>query len=160
VGKSCVLLQFTDDGYEPIHNVTIGADFGAKMITLPLMIHRLKFGYGIPVALTRSYYRGASRAILVYDSTRHLIILKLSWLQEVRNSATTNMTIILIGNNKEEGERFAQKNSLLFTEVSAKTSEYVEEVISHTDFFLSYLSHVIVVYSLSHTCCCTHFHFH
>lgn len=32
VGKSCFLLQFTDGDFKDEHNVTIGVEFGAKII--------------------------------------------------------------------------------------------------------------------------------
>ena len=32
VGKSCILLQFTEGRFKDEHNVTIGVEFGAKMI--------------------------------------------------------------------------------------------------------------------------------
>jgi Ras family len=34
VGKSCLLLQFTDKRFQPVHDLTIGVEFGARMITL------------------------------------------------------------------------------------------------------------------------------
>ncbi len=34
VGKSCLLLQFTDKRFQPIHDMTIGVEFGAKTITI------------------------------------------------------------------------------------------------------------------------------
>merc|ERR1711988_669592 len=34
VGKSCLLLQFTDRRFQPIHDLTIGVEFGARMITI------------------------------------------------------------------------------------------------------------------------------
>lgn len=34
VGKSCILLQFTDRRFQPVHDLTIGVEFGAKMIDL------------------------------------------------------------------------------------------------------------------------------
>jgi GTPase SAR1 family protein len=34
VGKSCLLLQFTDKRFEPVHDLTIGVEFGARMITI------------------------------------------------------------------------------------------------------------------------------
>ena len=33
VGKSCLLLQFIDKRFRQKHEVTIGVEFGAKMIT-------------------------------------------------------------------------------------------------------------------------------
>ena len=61
-----------------------------------------------------------------------------SWLEDARNHANSNMTIMLIGNkcdlahrravSTEEGEQFAKENGLLFMETSAKTAQNVEEV--------------------------------
>jgi Ras-related protein Rab-2A len=34
VGKSCLLLQFTDRRFQPVHDLTIGVEFGARMITI------------------------------------------------------------------------------------------------------------------------------
>lgn len=65
-----------------------------------------------------------------------------SWLEDARQHANPNMTIMLIGNksdlshrravSKEEGEQFAKENGLLFLEASARTAQNVEEVICLT----------------------------
>lgn len=34
VGKSCLLLQFTDKRFQQVHDLTIGVEFGARMITI------------------------------------------------------------------------------------------------------------------------------
>ncbi|KAL1763821.1 ras-related protein Rab-2A isoform X2 [Sigmodon hispidus] len=34
VGKLCLLLQFTDKRFQPVHDLTIGVEFGARMITI------------------------------------------------------------------------------------------------------------------------------
>jgi len=34
VGKSCLLLQFTDRRFQPVHDLTIGVEFGARMISI------------------------------------------------------------------------------------------------------------------------------
>lgn len=34
VGKSCLLLQYTDQRYREKHEVTIGVEFGAKMLKI------------------------------------------------------------------------------------------------------------------------------
>ena len=62
-----------------------------------------------------------------------------SWLEDARQHANPNMTIMLIGNkcdlahrravSKEEGEQFAKENGLLFLEASARTAQNVEEVM-------------------------------
>ena len=88
-------------------------------------------------SITRSYYRGAAGALLVYDITRRETFDHLqSWLEDCRKYSNQNIVIMLIGNksdleqkravSKEEGESFAQKNNLTFLETSAKTAENVE----------------------------------
>ena len=34
VGKSCLLLQFTDKQFQPVHDLTIGVEFGARTIDI------------------------------------------------------------------------------------------------------------------------------
>ena len=34
VGKSCLLLQFTDKRFQQVHDLTIGVEFGARMVTI------------------------------------------------------------------------------------------------------------------------------
>lgn len=94
-------------------------------------------------SITRSYYRGAAGALLVYDITRRDTFNHLaSWLEDARQHANPNMTIMLIGNKsdlshrravtKEEGEQFAKENGLLFLEASARTAQNVEEAFVKT----------------------------
>ncbi|CAN6860055.1 unnamed protein product, partial [Brassica oleracea] len=84
-------------------------------------------------SITRSYYRGAAGALLVYDITRRETFNHLTnWLEDARQYANPNMSIMLIGKkcdlahkravSKEEGEQFAKENGLLFLEASARTA--------------------------------------
>src|SRR3989338_4336134 len=34
VGKSCLLLQFTDKRFQPVHDLTIGVEFGSRTISI------------------------------------------------------------------------------------------------------------------------------
>jgi len=34
VGKSCMLLQFTDKRFQPVHDLTIGVEFGGRVINI------------------------------------------------------------------------------------------------------------------------------
>ncbi|KAL0012044.1 hypothetical protein SO802_007152 [Lithocarpus litseifolius] len=52
VGKSCLLLQFTDKRFQPVHDLTIGVEFGARMITIdnkPIKLQIWDTSYGIKV---------------------------------------------------------------------------------------------------------------
>jgi len=147
VGKSCLLLQFTDRRFQPIHDLTIGVEFGARMIPIDKKQIKLQIwdtaGQESFRSITRSYYRGAAGALLVYDITRRETFTHLtSWLEESRQHASENMTIMLIGNKcddeekravtTEEGEAFAKQHNLLFLETSAKTAHNVEDAFNET----------------------------
>ncbi|CAK9202117.1 unnamed protein product [Sphagnum jensenii] len=147
VGKSCLLLQFTDKRFQPVHDLTIGVEFGARMITIDNKPIKLQIwdtaGQESFRSITRSYYRGAAGALLVYDITRRETFNHLaSWLEDARQHANSNMTIMLIGNkcdlahrravSIEEGEQFAKENGLVFMETSAKTAHNVENVFINT----------------------------
>jgi len=142
VGKSCLLLQFTDKRFQPVHDLTIGVEFGARMITvdgnkqIKLQIWDTA-GQESFRSITRSYYRGAAGALLVYDITRRDTFNHLTrWLDEARTHSQSNMVIMLIGNKSDlehrravstdEGREFAQKHGLIFMETSAKTAANVE----------------------------------
>ncbi|KAF7639051.1 IPPc domain-containing protein [Meloidogyne graminicola] len=147
VGKSCLLLQFTDKRFQPVHDLTIGVEFGARMITIDGKQIKLQIwdtaGQESFRSITRSYYRGAAGALLVYDITRRDTFNHLtSWLEDARQHSNSNMVIMLIGNKsdlearrevkREEGETFARENGLVFMETSAKTAANVEEAFIDT----------------------------
>jgi len=147
VGKSCLLLQFTDKRFQPVHDLTIGVEFGARMVAIDNRQIKLQIwdtaGQESFRSITRSYYRGAAGALLVYDITRRETFNHLTrWLEEARQNANQSMVIMLIGNksdldhrrqvSKEEGEKFAAENNLIFLETSAKTAANVEEAFIHT----------------------------
>ena len=53
-------------------------------------------------AVTRSYYRGSSGAIMVYDVTRRSTFNHLeAWLTDATNHASPNTVIFLIGNKSD-----------------------------------------------------------
>ncbi|CAK8560861.1 unnamed protein product [Lathyrus sativus] len=147
VGKSCIQLQFTDSHFQFVHDVSIGVEFGVRMINIDKKPIKLQIGdtagQELFRSITRSYYRGAAGALLVYDITRRETFDHLtSWLEDARRHANSSMTIMLIGNkcdlikqrvvSIEEGEKFAKENGLMFMEVSAKSAENVEEAFVKT----------------------------
>jgi Ras-related protein Rab-2A len=147
VGKSCLLLQFTDKRFEPLHDLTIGVEFGARMVSIDNKNIKLQIwdtaGQESFRSITRSYYRGACGALLVYDVTRKETFNHLqSWLEDAKANSNTAITIMLIGNkcdldskrqvSREEGEAFAKEHGLVFMETSAKTAQNVDEAFLHT----------------------------
>ena len=76
VGKTCVLLQFTDQRYRDYHEVTVGVEFGTKTLQVEGTNCKLQIwdtaGQDRFRSIVRSYYRGAAAALLVYDITRRV----------------------------------------------------------------------------------------
>ena len=130
-----------------MHDLTIGVEFGTRTITLDGKEVKLQIwdtaGQEAFRSITRSYYRGAAGALLVYDITRRETFNQLeTWLEDARQHSNANLTIMLIGNksdlshrravSREEGEAFAEKYGLVFMETSAKTADNVESAFIGT----------------------------
>ncbi|KAH8913682.1 hypothetical protein BT69DRAFT_1194085, partial [Atractiella rhizophila] len=76
-GKSSILVQLTDKRFLGNSDPTIGVEFGSRLIPLPppsTKVIKLQIwdtaGQESFRSITRSYYRGASGALLVFDVTR------------------------------------------------------------------------------------------
>ncbi|XP_059812520.1 ras-related protein Rab-18-like [Hypanus sabinus] len=148
VGKSSLLLRFTDGTFDSEIASTIGVDFKVKTMRFDGNNVKLAIwdtaGQERFRTLTPSYYRGAQGVILVYDVTRRESFVKLeNWLNELDTYSTKHGIVkMLVGNkidkvnhevDRNEGLRFARKHSMLFIETSAKTCDGVvcafEEVV-------------------------------
>jgi len=142
VGKSCILHQFMENKFKNDAHHTIGVEFGSKIVNISGKSIKLQIwdtaGQERFRSVTRSYYRGAAGALLVYDITsRETYNTLATWLTDARTLASPNICIILLGNKKDldadrevtflEASRFAQENELMFLETSAVTGENVEE---------------------------------
>eukprot|EP00927_Polykrikos_kofoidii_P010278 TRINITY_DN1434_c0_g1_i2.p1 TRINITY_DN1434_c0_g1~~TRINITY_DN1434_c0_g1_i2.p1 ORF type:complete len:217 (+),score=27.30 TRINITY_DN1434_c0_g1_i2:137-787(+) len=146
VGKSCLLLQFTDRRFRQEHDMTIGVEFGHRVVDIDNQKIKLQIwdtaGQEAFRSITRAYYRGATGALLVYDISRRNTFTNLAqWLTDARQNAQLNMVIILIGNKSdlenravsfEEGAWFARQNGLFFSETSARTGENVVDAFLDT----------------------------
>ncbi|KAI1323813.1 P-loop containing nucleoside triphosphate hydrolase protein [Xylariaceae sp. FL0255] len=102
-------------------------------------------GQEIYKSVTRSYFRGASGALLVFDITRRSTFIHATdWLNDLRAIAEPDIVVILVGNKLDcvqngagdedkrevtfsEAQEWAQKNGVLqYVETSAKSGENVE----------------------------------
>jgi len=147
VGKSCLLLQFVDRRFSSVHDLTIGVDFGSRIIDLNGEKVKLQIwdtaGQESFRSIARSYYRDAAGALLVFDVTRRETFGHLTrWLEEARQFANSNICITLVGNKADvvakrviqraEAQAFADENGLLYVEASAKSAEGVDEAFMRT----------------------------
>jgi len=146
-GNLAFYTSFTEKKFQQDSPHTIGVEFGTRIIDVNGVKIKLQIwdtaGQERFRAVTRSYYRGAAGAMLVYDVTRRVSFNHLtSWLTDARNLTHPNTIIMLIGNKKdledqrdvsyEEASQFAKENGLMFMESSAKTGENVEEAFLKT----------------------------
>ncbi|KAK8866067.1 hypothetical protein IAR55_001218 [Kwoniella newhampshirensis] len=144
VGKSSLLLRFTDDEFlsDEETAATIGVDFKVKSIELDGKKYKLSIwdtaGQERFRTLTSSYYRGAQGVILMYDvSSRRTFDELLKWFKEIDTYCGEGVVRMVVGNkvdkefsrqvSTEEGQAFAQRMGALFVECSAKTRLHVPE---------------------------------
>ncbi|RLN87576.1 hypothetical protein BBJ28_00005875 [Nothophytophthora sp. Chile5] len=149
VGKSSLLLQFTEQHFQPIHDLTIGVEFGAKLLEVDGRKVKLEIwdtaGQETFLSITRSYYRGADGALLVYDVSRRESFEHLGrWLQEChQNCHNDEVEIMVVGMKcdvqardrevtEDEGREWAAAHGLYFIEASAKTALNVEQAFAQT----------------------------
>uniref|UniRef100_A0A9J2PYV4 Ras-related protein Rab-4B n=1 Tax=Ascaris lumbricoides TaxID=6252 RepID=A0A9J2PYV4_ASCLU len=124
-GKSCIMHQFIERKFKANSAHTIGVEFGSRMVALGGKKVKLQIwdtaGQERFRAVTRSYYRGAAGALLVYDITNRESYNALQqWLIEARNLASAHIVVVLVGNKKDlheerqvmflEASQFAQEN--------------------------------------------------
>jgi len=141
-GKSCLLHQFIENKFKHDANHTIVVEFGSKVVQVGGKSVKLQIwdtaGQERFRSVTRSYYRGAAGAILVYDITsRESYNALMQWLTDAKTLASPHIVVLLVGNKKDletkrdvnflEASNFAQENDMMFMETSALTGENVEE---------------------------------
>ncbi|KAH3746043.1 GTP-binding protein RAB4 [Pelomyxa schiedti] len=155
-GKSCLLHRFIENKFNRESQHTIGVEFGAKVVDVGGKKIKLQIwdtaGQERFRSVTRSYYKGAAGALLVYDVTSRDSYNNISsWLNDARSLSNTDIVIMLVGNKTDradrdvqflEASRFSEEHGicfrvehkylistgLIFVETSALTGDGVEEV--------------------------------
>ncbi|KAJ0979481.1 hypothetical protein J5N97_014955 [Dioscorea zingiberensis] len=144
VGKSCLLLRFSDGSFTTSFITTIGIDF--KIRTIELDGKRIKLqiwdtaGQERFRTITTAYYRGAMGILLVYDVTDESSFNNIrNWIRNIEQHASDNVNKILVGNKADmdeskravptsKGQALADEYGIKFFETSAKTNLNVEQV--------------------------------
>jgi len=143
VGKSSLVLRFVKGQFHEYQESTIGAAFLTQTVCLDDTTVKFEIwdtaGQERYHSLAPMYYRGAQAAIVVYDITNQDTFGRAkTWVKELQRQASPNIVIALAGNkadlaNKrmveyEEAQTYAEENSLLFMETSAKTAMNVNDI--------------------------------
>ena len=134
VGKSCLLLRFTEGRFFPCPAITIGMEFAT--VSLPRVRLQIWDTSGLEVfrAITRGIYRGARMILIVYDVTDRRTFLNLpGWVHDCDPETPR----ILVGNKcdrggerqvtTQEARAFAVSHGMCsYYETSAYTNENVD----------------------------------
>ncbi|KAJ5233437.1 Ras-related protein RABA1b [Penicillium citrinum] len=109
-GKSCVLHRFVKNEWRVLSSQTIGVEFASRIVKLGTgsRKRRIKLqlwdtaGTERFRSVSRSYYRGAAGAILVYDVSSYASFAALpTFLMDARALASPNLTVMLAGNKAD-----------------------------------------------------------
>ena len=145
VGKSSILLRFTDDAFEEHLASTIGVDFKVKTVQLGGKTVKLTIwdtaGQERFRTITSSYYRGAHGIIVVFDVTDQESFNNVKqWLHEIDRYACANVKKLLVGNKcdlaskravpTEQAAEFAESLGVEYLETSAKSALNVEKAFT------------------------------
>ncbi|CEL03436.1 Putative Ras-like protein Rab-11B [Aspergillus calidoustus] len=141
VGKSNLLGRFTQNEFTSDSKTTIGVEFATRSIQVDTVKVKAQIwdtaGQERYRAITKAYYRGGVGALLVYDISKRQTYRNVGrWLQELRDSSSSNIATMLVGNKSdlghlravstEEAKRLVSENNLSFIETSALESSNVD----------------------------------
>jgi len=142
VGKSCLLMRFTENLFDEFLPMMSGETFAGRSIdvdTKRVRIHVWDIvGSERVLGFRPRYYQYAEAIIIVYDVTNEESSRKLQfWVEEIEKHAKRTKVIMILGTKidleskrKETyqwGRQFADSLGILYSEASAKTGEGVKE---------------------------------
>jgi len=150
VGKSSILLRYTDNEFQEDHPCTIGVDFKSKRMKIRGKAISLSIwdtaGQEKFRSVTASYYRNTQGIVLTYDVTNEESFKSIAtWLNEAQMYCTYDDVVkLLVGNKidksedrviaKDAGVEFAKKHGMMYLECSAKTNTGIKEVFDELAF--------------------------
>lgn len=138
VGKSSLILRFTDGKFSPTYVSTIGVDFRVKSVVMRndrvcKIVVWDTAGQERFRNIVSNYYRGSGAALIAYDVTRRSTFENVrGWIDEINRYNPRLLRDAVLCCNKmdtlpdehrvtrAEGESLAKEHGLLFFETSAK----------------------------------------
>ena len=140
VGKSAILIRYTQNKFHSNYLTTVGIDYQSKIIHYQNREIEMQIwdsaGQEKYRAISKQYYKKANGIILLYDVTSRESFQNIKqWIKDINNNITMKPFLILVGNKidlerkvtQQEGEELAQKYSVLYFETSAATGKGIEE---------------------------------
>ena len=145
VGKTSLLLKYTDNYFVDSHVATIGIDYKIKIVTINGVNLKLQIwdtsGQERFRSMTYTFLKNANGIIFVYDITNKKTFEGIKeWIKDAENNGASFEKII-IGNKCDlEGkrevsfdvlEKYGNKKKIKFFETSAKTNINVNEAFDY-----------------------------
>ena len=141
VGKTSLLLKYTEHVFPEEHIATIGVEYKDKFIVKDNYNIRLQIwdtaGQERFHSITKNIYRNANGVLFVYDITNQESFNNIkNWIKDLQNVGN-DIKGVIIGNkldleqkrdvSKEDLEQIGKKNQMPFLETSAKQNINVNE---------------------------------
>lgn len=146
VGKSSLLLRFSDNTFQESFYPTIGVDFKIRTFEHEGSVVKLQMwdtaGQEKFKTITSAYYKGAQGIILVFDLCDKKSFQDIqNWIGEVERYSNRETVKVLVGNKcdlvgerqvtREEAETFASNEGMIYMEASAKSNKNVEIIFTN-----------------------------
>jgi Ras-related protein Rab-1A len=144
VGKTSILIKYTEGTFSETPLATIGVDFQVKKVNIQGKQIEVQIwdsaGQEKYRSISKQYYNRAQGILLVYDITnRDTFSAMKHWIKDIENQVQTNPQIVLIGNkldlpgrtvDEDEAIEFAKTHKLELFETSAKTGEGIDKAMN------------------------------
>ncbi len=106
VGKSSLILRWTEDRYLATLTGTVGVNFKSKKVNIDGEAVHIQVwdtaGQQQFHKITTSYYRGAHGIMVVYDVSDPESLANVEyWIKNIKTHATENVRVILVGNKTD-----------------------------------------------------------
>ena len=142
VGKTSILLKYTENFFPNQYQATIGVEYKMKIIKLNNMNIKLQIwdtaGQERYKSIAKNFFHSANGVFLVFDITDKKSFENLNkWIEDVKENSPKDCKYIIIGNKSDlsnqrtistfEIDNFVKEKKSSYFEVSAKNDEGLNE---------------------------------
>ena len=142
VGKTSILLKYTENFFPNQYQATIGVEYKMKIIKLNNMNIKLQIwdtaGQERYKSIAKNFFHSANGVFLVFDITDKKSFENLNkWIEDVKENSPKDCKYIIIGNKSDlsdqrtvstfEIDNFVKEKKSSYFEISAKNYEGLNE---------------------------------
>lgn len=144
VGKTSMILRYTEDQFPKDHLATIGVDFKVKETEIDSRKVKVQIwdtaGQERFAAIPKSYFNKADGIFVVFDLSKRDTYDKTQKLIDSVSESGSDCSIILVGNKcdienrsitEKEAEEFANLNAIKYFETSAKDGTNISQAFTY-----------------------------